>query len=594
MTRLIFAFLLVLSGAAYSSADVYYANLSDFGLRPNRSIKSGDKMSRRFDAALEKALKLRTNPDDTIIVQLTPGDYYFASRKPSPHTYYISNHDHAARRYVGITLDSMRNVVLDGQGSTLFFEAPAALPVAITNSVGCEIRNLSIDYPKPHILQAIVEDNDTVSGEITLRLPDYVELKIKDGMLRMLVDDVDVTPCAAIAFEEKTGRVVYRTSDVEVRLDNPVKIDKYTVKVSWSNPTLIKGTRLALRTYARPCPAIFVDCSRDIKFTGVSVHYAEGMGLLAQNSENMSLRRFRVARSARYPERMHTTQADATHFSGCRGKILSVDGFYEGMMDDAINIHGTYLKITDIDSTRREVTGKFMHPQSFGFKWAEPNDSIAFVQSRVMDAVGSPIAIESVWPVTDSSGVVRGYRLLLTDTLPAAINLKDGVYGMENVSATPEIYFAANVVKNNRARGALFSSPRRTIVEYNLFDHTSGTAILMSGDCNGWFESGPCRNVVIRNNRFVNALTSLYQFTNAVISIYPEIPDLNGQQRYYHSGIEIRDNEFETFDIPLLYAKSVDGLTFLNNKVRRNKEYPAFHPNGTTIRLEHVTNVSID
>lgn len=36
-----------------------------------------------------------------------------------------------------------------------------------------------------------------------------------------------------------------------------------------------------------------------------------------------------------------TTQADATHFSGCKGKITSCNGLYEGMMDDAINVHGT-------------------------------------------------------------------------------------------------------------------------------------------------------------------------------------------------------------------------------------------------------------
>ena len=60
--------------------------------------------------------------------------------------------------------------------------------------------------------------------------------------------------------------------------------------------------------------------------------------------------------------------------------------------------------------------------------------------------------------------------------------------------------FAGNTVRNNRARGALFSTPRRTVVEDNLFDHTSGTAILLCGDCNGWYETGACRDVLIRRN----------------------------------------------------------------------------------------------
>ena len=148
--------------------------------------------------------------------------------------------------------------------------------------------------------------------------------------------------------------------------------------------------------------------------------------------------------------------------------------------------------------------------------------------------------------------------------------------------------------RNNRARGSLFSTPRKTIVENNLFDHTSGTAILLCGDCNGWYETGACKDVVIRRNKFVNALTNMFQFTNGVISIYPEIPNLKGQQKYFHSGIVIEDNEFDTFDAPILYAKSVDGLIFRNNTIKKNTGYKPFHWNKNRFLLERVTNAKIE
>lgn len=577
-----------------SSADVYCANLSDYGLRPNRNMHSKERQAERFSEALNKALSIRPSLSDTLIVQLVPGDYYFASRKPHHTAFFISNHDHASSRYVGLYLDSLTNVIIDGQGSTLFFEAPAALPIAITNCTGCAIRNLSIDYPKPHILQAIVEENDTINGDITLRLPDYAEYKIKKDRLSITVDDYDVTPCVCIAFEDSTARVAYRTSDVGVSLDNPRRIDNHTVRVAWKDSRLVKGMRLALRTYSRPAPAIFVDSSTDISFSQVQVHYAEGMGLLAQNSADLTLRGFKVCRSKRYPERMHTTQADATHFSGCRGYISSTGGLYEGMMDDAINIHGTYLKLTDYDAASRTVTGMFMHNQSFGFKWADIGDTVAIVNSPVLEALPQTNRIESISTVTDNDGIIRGYTITLADTLPSVFDLSATSYGIENISATPKVLFSNNVIRNNRARGALFSSPRRTIVEYNLFDHTSGTAILLCGDCNGWFESGSCHDVLIRKNRFINALTSLYQFTNAIISIYPEIPDLNSQKYYFHSGIVITDNYFSTFDAPILYAKSVDGLQFIGNTIEHNTEYKPFHHIKSPFFFERVTNVLID
>ena len=167
-------------------------------------------------------------------------------------------------------------------------------------------------------------------------------------------------------------------------------------------------------------------------------------------------------------------------------------------------------------------------------------------------------------------------------------------FGLENLTRTPQVVFARNTVRHNRARGALFSTPRRVEVVDNLFDHTSGSAILLCGDCNGWFETGACRDVWISRNRFVNALTSHYQFTEAVISIYPEIPDLAGQRGWFHSGIVVEDNEFDTFDVPVLYAKSVDGLIFRRNVIRPNSDYAPYHAGASRIRLERVTNAKID
>ena len=63
--------------------------------------------------------------------------------------------------------------------------------------------------------------------------------------------------------------------------------------------------------------------------------------------------------------------------------------------------------------------------------------------------------------------------LLLKRQSILLINEKSG-FGIENLSWCPEVYFADNVIRNNRARGTLFSTPLKTVVERNLFDHTSG------------------------------------------------------------------------------------------------------------------------
>ena len=252
------------------------------------------------------------------------------------------------------------------------------------------------------------------------------------------------------------------------------------------------------------------------------------------------------------------------------------------MMDDAINVHGIYLKVKEIID-RRTLRCSYEHNQAWGFGWGQPGDTVSFVRAVCMDVKGDENVIESIKPADQPTNHgAKEFVIRFKNDVPREV-CTDETYGVENLSATPEVIFRRCTVRNNRARGALFSSPRRTVCERNFFDHTSGTAVLLCGDCNGWFESGAVRDLVIRKNRFLNALTNQFQFTNAVISIYPEIPRINIQKGYFHGGkrdaILIEDNVFETFDKPLIYAHSVDGITVRRNTVKRNNDFPAYHPN---------------
>lgn len=205
------------------------------------------------------------------------------------------------------------------------------------------------------------------------------------------------------------------------------------------------------------------------------------------------------------------------------------------MMDDAINIHGTYLKITQRLNDTTAIA-RYMHGQTYGFEWGNPGDSIQFIRSSTMDLIGSPNRITSISP-HDRTQIPGAKEFIITfaASLDSIITEKEG-FGVENLEWTPEVLFSNNLIRNNRARGALFSTPKKTIIEHNTFDHTSGSAILLCGDCNGWYETGACQEVIIRHNTFINALTNMFQFTNAIISIYPEIPNLQKQQNYFHGG----------------------------------------------------------
>ena len=580
---------LVLSCTTLSAQKVY--EISAFGLKANSSKNASPVLQK----ALAK-IKAEYKEGEKVILRFPEGRYEFHEKGAAVREYYISNHDQTNPKKVGIALEDMKNLTLDGQGSEFVFHG-RMLPVSLLRSENCLLKNFSIDFENPHIAQVKIVENDPQDGIVFEPAP-WVDYRIaKDSIFEAYGEGWTMRHSWGIAFDGDTKHLVYNTSDIGCPTKGASEVAPRRIHApGWKDARLVPGTVVAMRGWGRPTPGIFLSHDVNTTIENVKVHYAEGMGLLAQLCENITLEKFGVCLKGDADPRYFTTQADATHFSGCKGKIVSCNGLYEGMMDDAINVHGTYLKVVKrVDD--RTLVGRYMHGQSWGFEWGCPGDEVQFIRSNTMELVGKQNKIISIRPYDkEQTEGAREFLITFQEPVDQVINEQSG-FGIENLTWTPEVLFSGNVIRNNRARGSLFSTPRKTIVENNLFDHTSGAAILLCGDCNGWFETGACRHVIIRKNRFVNALTNLFQFTNAVISIYPEIPDLNGQQQYFHGGPEggivIEDNEFETFDAPILYAKSVDGLVFRNNTIKLNTEYKPFHPNRNRFWLERVTNVTI-
>ena len=561
-------------------------------------LADGDALRSAITEAIGAKIK-----NDTLVIKLISGRYEFSPSTAERRELYISNHDQVNPKAVGILIENTRNVILDGGGAELLFHG-RMLPVALLNSSGCSMRNFSIDFPNPQISQVVVEENDTAAGRVAYRPEPWVDWEVRDSTFIVKGDGWEHTPKTAIAFEEGTRRIVYRTGDLRVGVRKVFVDDKGRVNAPWKDPRLKPGTRVAMRGSGRPAPAIFLNSDTATTLLNIAVRYAEGMGVLAQNCVDVSLDSCAVALRVPEDPRYFTTQADATHFSSCSGTVTVADCLFEGMMDDAVNIHGTYLKITEIIDSAT-VRGRYMHHQSWGFPWGAPGDTVRFVASATMDTLGAPLAIKAIRPLADNGAPLpsahgaREFLITLSAPIPSLPIGEDcrveraaasgslvrnpalPSLGLENLSRTPAARFARNTVRHNRARGALFSTPRPVVCEDNTFDHTSGAAILLCGDCNGWYETGACRDVTIRRNTFINALTTPYQFTEAVISIYPVIPDIEHQRHPFHSGISITDNRFVTFGTPLLYAKSTSGLRFLRNTLETNTDYPPYHPAAT-------------
>ena len=500
-------------------------------------------------------------------VVLPKGEYHFFPASSPKMNFYVSNHDQQKDIPVGLPIVNKQKLTLDARGSTFIFHGKMQ-PILVMDSDTVQLRNFTIRYAAPFYVEGKITK---IAGEKTiLEIPTKLfSWKVENGKFRILREGGEAGVNMALAFESD-GPMVPRDGGGDMGwTDSAEQVDKEHVRFDTDagKQGLKVGQILVLRNGMRPHPAVVLYRAKDTKLVKIIFSDSQGMGLLAQRSENVTILGGGCVRA---PGRIYTVSADATHFSNCRGKIFVKGALYEGMMDDAINVHSTCLSIEKVESPT-SFTAKYMHHQSIGFEVFEKGEKIQFIRGKTLENLPP-----EEWGTVDSVEMLdpTHVRITLEKPLPAGISEGDAV---ENASWYPSVKFVDNTVRHNRARGALFTTPMPVLVKGNKFIRSHGSAILLAGDAQGWYESGACNGVTIVDNVFDHNLTAGYQFTDAVIAICPEVRDPDNQKKPYHVGICIEGNTFLSHRVPLLSIRSADNVVFRRNNVRWDD---AFTPRG--------------
>lgn len=532
---------------------------SEFGLKPNTT----DDQSAAFRTAITA---LRKAPGSTL--KLAKGEYHFHAAGALKRHFHISNHEQVLWHPVSIPLVDLHDVTIDGQDSLLLFHGMPQ-PILIMDSENITLRNLALDYAIPHHSQGILTEVTPEHYTVEIDPVKYPH-EIREGWFTFTGEGWETPDHGyGIIFDGETRAIVAGTSDYHYQGPlTKISEGKYQITKNLAKDGIKTGDAIVFRHNVwsnRPHPGIVLYRAKRTALHDVSIHSAHGMGLLAQRSKDIHIKGGGV-----FPReetgRFFSTNADATHFSNCKGLILAEDSRYEGMMDDAINVHATCLRIEELLEPNT-LRCRYMHGQAVGFETFLPGEKLRFIEAKTLSNQEKR-KITAVQRLNN-----RELLITLDQPVPPEISVGDAI---ENADWFPAVTFRNNTIRHNRARGSLFTTPREILVENNTFESIAGSAILLAGDANGWFESGACQNVAIRNNTFRNNLTSRFQFTEAIISIYPEVPDLAEQKNFYHSRVRIEDNLFETFDVPLLFAISTEQLIFKNNRVNYNDTFPAW------------------
>lgn len=453
-------------------------------------------------------------------IRLEEGAYHFYNTSAKHPSFYISNHDQPIPRTVQLPIEGVKNFKVRGKGKgAKFVFHGESLGILLMDTSDVVLENISVDWAETTVSESRIT---AIKPDGELETEWVVKGCYGAAPIRMLWD-------------KDTKSIVPETGD-------------------WFRKEKAKvGDFVSYRTGRRPEPAICLYRANRTKMDKVFVHAAHGMGVLGQRSSDIAFLNGGVC-----PREgsICSTTADATHFSNCRGKIIFKNSYFAGMMDDAINVHCTCLRIEE-KLGENKFRCRYVHGQSIGFETFAPGETLRFIRANTLEngSETKVVAFEMPDPRTAIITVEDAKAL-------AGYEVGDAV---ENADWQPSVVFSGNKVANNRARGTLFTTNKPVLVENNLFDHVSGSAILLAGDAAGWYESGACRDVTIRGNTFVDCLTSGYQFCDAVITAYPMVKDLKAQKSAYHANITVEKNVFKCPGKRLQSWISTDNVVWRDN-----------------------------
>lgn len=458
------------------------------------------------------------------------------------------------KRNTPVLFEGLSNITLNGEGSLIRCHGKMT-QIILKDCENIAFKNIKFDYVNPTVTEMTVINIG--KGYTDCIIPEYYPYKIVDRKIVWYGENYSFSSGISQLFSPETGMTWRRYGPMDDKNAKFEDLGNRTVRLYYEdngcgeNPYGAKlGYVFQMRDPTRDECGVIVSNSKDISFINVTMHFMSGIGFVVQNSENIYLNGFNV-----YPSlgRTASCAADFMHFSGCRGKIIIENGYYIGAHDDAINVHGTHLKITEVDRDKNEVKIRFMHPQTYGIGGYLVGDEVGAVEPNSL----SEKAKTKVLRVCEISPRETVLTLESVDGFETDLMI-------ENITANAEVTIRNNHFERIPTRGILVTTSKPVLIENNEFVKVTGCGVLIADDARSWYESGYVTDVLIEKNTYIESHDSF-------VKIEPEcIEEFEGT---VHSGIKIVNNLIEICKpVDVLYARNTEGLDFKNNTMFGNAD----------------------
>lgn len=490
---------------------------------------------------------------------------------------FISNNNESMKR-IAFDLVGMEDFTIEGNHTELMFSGFIS-PFNLDDCKNITIKNLTIDYTRTFNSEGIIVDKG--EGWLDIQFPEDYIYDTDHGTLRFRDENhVYYSYSNLLEFDSKLREPAFQAKDFWLWSLIPAeKIEKGIVRIKRDDLKGTIGNTMVFGASARYNPAFTLDKCENIKIHIVNIYHCGGMGVIAQSSKNIELRKLNITPTPG-SNRMISITADATHFVNCGGYIRMIDCIFENQKDDATNIHGWYMVVESVKDDHTMLL-RWKNSGQYGIDFITPHSTLEFVDNETMTTYDRAV-VKSVKPLNKEYFEVTMATPLSKEIKKNHVVAADDVY--------PEVLIKGCRIQNNRARGFLLGSRGRMVIENNYF-HTPGAAILFEGDGNFWYEQSGVRDVIIRNNVFENCNYGSEDWGRACIAVGSGIPKREDSR--YHHNIRVEGNRFKIFDPRILHLYCVDGFIFKNNTIEKTNVYPYTRSENRSFVVLDSSNVEI-
>ena len=605
----------------------------------------GADPSGKYDSseAFQQAIEAAKEVDGAVTINFPYGEYRFDKDHATTKVIHTSNT--SSRSYpekkIGMMIEEVEQLTIEGNGSTLLFYGDF-MALAVLESHQVKLQNFVLDYKDADTIDISVVGtgmNDNGQAYADLYVPTAYHYVIGEDKRSIQwqgeISSITGKPywtwnnadfCAYLVIYKGYDRTVIRAADKNA--SNPFRnvdvieavsdsVVRFTYQGGQLPTDIVNGNiyQLSNSAWRQTAGAFFYESS-DLLVENIDVHYLSGFGWLTQMCFNVEFKGVDFLPregSGKYT----TSNADQLHVAGCGGYFKVSDCNFAMAHDDPINVHGTYMRVEEvIDAQTLRV--KYIHGQQGGFQQFHENDEILFYTRTYLEPAdgqneNQPFVVKSsIGP----GEVYQGEKLdlvneiiTLTKPLPNETiaglqktitknNEVQPLFVVENVTYTPKVTIKGNRMKSIPTRGILCTTRKPVMIEDNIFDNMAMSSIYLSNDADDWYESGPIRNLTIRNNTFYIRPTGQNVVNVSGVFIEPiTIPTwaMNGGETskkdpssLVHKNITIEGNTFHMSDANVITANKVDGLTIRNNTMIHDDDLKVSLNIPTTMKLGQI------